>query len=69
MPVYVSMFVCVPHQFICSNIYPIIKLPSTVHESIASSPGLTITFSDIDFIDAPSVKLFIDAWIPMYCFI
>lgn len=32
--------------------------PSTEHDSIASSLGLTITFSDIDLIDAPSVKLF-----------
>lgn len=33
-------------------------LPSTVHDSIASSPGFTITFSEMDFIDAPSGILF-----------
>jgi hypothetical protein len=37
------------------NIYHRQNLPSTAHESFASSPGFTTTFSEMDLIVAPSV--------------
>lgn len=33
------------------------NLPSTAHESFASSPGFTTMFSDMDLIVAPSVRM------------
>lgn len=46
-----------PHLVAHKNLHKYLQnIPSTVHESIASSPGFTITFSDMDFIAAPSVE-------------